>query len=108
MSDELVFSWSDSITDDEMVELVVSHRGRPEVGWWDRIRPHSLGWVTARTRDGVLVGFVNIAWDGGDHAFLLDTKTRRRLAASWCCHRTGQPRRPARDNSGVRVAPRRL
>jgi ribosomal protein S18 acetylase RimI-like enzyme len=23
-----------------------------------------------------LVGFVNVAWDGGDHAFLLDTKTR--------------------------------
>jgi predicted N-acetyltransferase YhbS len=22
------------------------------------------------------VGFVNVAWDGGDHAFLLDTKTR--------------------------------
>ena len=26
--------------------------------------------------DGLLVGFVNVAWDGGDHAFLLDTKTR--------------------------------
>jgi GNAT superfamily N-acetyltransferase len=22
------------------------------------------------------VGFVNVAWDGADHAFLLDTKTR--------------------------------
>jgi hypothetical protein len=32
--------------------------------------------VTARTSDGVLVGFVKIAWDGGDHAFLLDTETR--------------------------------
>ena len=21
-------------------------------------------------------GFVNVAWDGGDHAFLIDTKTR--------------------------------
>lgn len=26
--------------------------------------------------DEALVGFVNVAWDGGDHAFLLDTKTR--------------------------------
>jgi GNAT superfamily N-acetyltransferase len=34
------------------------------------------GWVTARTADGTLVGFVNVAWDGGAHAFLLDTKTR--------------------------------
>jgi ribosomal protein S18 acetylase RimI-like enzyme len=23
-----------------------------------------------------LIGFVNVAWDGGDHAFLIDTKTR--------------------------------
>ncbi len=82
-----------------MVELVDSHGGRSEAGWWDRIRPHSLGWVTARvelavespgqspgTGDrplpelreprGLLVGFVNVATDGGDHAFLIDTKTR--------------------------------
>jgi hypothetical protein len=32
--------------------------------------------VAARTSDGLLVGFVNIAWDGGYHAFLLDTRTR--------------------------------
>jgi GNAT superfamily N-acetyltransferase len=76
MSDELVYPWRASISADEMVELVDSHGGRPEAGWWDQIRPHSLGWVTAHTSDGVLVGFVNIAWDGGDHAFLLDTKTR--------------------------------
>jgi GNAT superfamily N-acetyltransferase len=82
-----------------MVELVDSHGGRSEAGWWDRIRPHSLGWVTARVergdeprgrsprtgdsplpepgeRHGLLVGFVNVATDGGDHAFLIDTKTR--------------------------------
>jgi ribosomal protein S18 acetylase RimI-like enzyme len=45
-------------------------------GWRDQIRSHSLGWVTARDGDGVVVGFVNVAWDGGDHAFLLDPKTR--------------------------------
>jgi len=28
--------------------------------------------VTARA-DGDLVGFVNVAWDGGSHAFVLDT-----------------------------------
>ncbi len=32
--------------------------------------------MTARDGDGALVGFVNVAWDGGDHAFLLDTKVR--------------------------------
>ena len=59
-----------------MVKLVTSHGGIPSPGWWDRIRAHSFGWVTARTDGGTLVGFVNVVTDGGDHAFLLDTKTR--------------------------------
>lgn len=59
-----------------MVDLVASYGGTPVPGWWDRIRPHSLGWATARLGDGTLVGFVNVASDGGDHAFLIDTKTR--------------------------------
>lgn len=76
MPDDLVYAWRDLITDDEMVELVRSHGGSSEVGWWAQVWPNSLGWVTARTSDGLLVGFVNVAWDGADHAFLLDTKTR--------------------------------
>lgn len=68
-------TWRGPVTDRELVELVVSHGGHAVAGWWDRIRPHSLGWVAARDGD-FLVGFVNVAWDGGDHAFLLDTKTR--------------------------------
>ncbi|MBD0330927.1 MAG: GNAT family N-acetyltransferase [Thermoleophilia bacterium] len=70
------FEWRGEVSDDELVELTRSHGGKPEAGWWDRIRLHSLGWVTARSGDGALVGFVNVAWDGGDHAFLLDTKVR--------------------------------
>lgn len=70
------YSWRQSIADAEMVDLVRSHGGRAEAGWWDRIQRHSLGWVSARDADGLLVGFVNVAWDGGDHAFLIDTKTR--------------------------------
>jgi len=67
--------WRAPVTDQELVLLTRSHGGRAVAGWWDQIRPHSLGWATARLRDGSLVGFVNVAWDGGDHAFLLDTKT---------------------------------
>ena len=26
--------------------------------------------------ESALIGFVNVAWDGGDHAFLLDTTVR--------------------------------
>jgi ribosomal protein S18 acetylase RimI-like enzyme len=73
--DGVTYRWRGSLTDGEMVDLVDAHGGRAAAGWWDRIRPHSLGWVTARVPDGTLVSFVNVAWDGGDHAFLLDTKT---------------------------------
>lgn len=39
--------------------------------WSDAASKHSLGWVTAR--DGsVLVGFINVVWDGGAHAWLQD------------------------------------
>ncbi|TDE94127.1 GNAT family N-acetyltransferase [Occultella glacieicola] len=75
-STDVQIEWRAPVSDDELVELTTSHGGTPEVGWWDRVRPHSLGWVSARTEDGRLVGFVNVAWDGGDHAFLIDTKTR--------------------------------
>jgi GNAT superfamily N-acetyltransferase len=40
--------------------------------WWSRVNRFSLGWVCARLDDR-LVGFLNVAWDGGVHAFLLDT-----------------------------------
>jgi len=50
-----------------------------DVAWPDgtrapsgRVLDASLCWVTARVR-GALVGFVNVATDGGAHAFVLDT-----------------------------------
>jgi ribosomal protein S18 acetylase RimI-like enzyme len=70
------FAWRGEATDDELVALTRSHGGRAQAGWWDRTRPHSLGWVTARGADEALIGFVNVAWDGCDHAFLIDTKVR--------------------------------
>ncbi|WP_432563551.1 GNAT family N-acetyltransferase [Kineococcus sp. SYSU DK003] len=70
------YRWRDPITDAEVVDLVLSHAGDASPGWWPRIREHSLGWVGARDEADLLVGFVNVAWDGGDHAFLIDTKTR--------------------------------
>ena len=39
------------------------------------IRPPAAG-ACARQDDGSLVGFVNVAWDGGDRALLLDPKVR--------------------------------
>lgn len=40
--------------------------------WKQQCERHSLGWVCARDA-GALVGFVNVAWDGSGHAFLIDT-----------------------------------
>jgi len=37
-----------------------------------RTRSHSLAWVCAYD-EGRLIGYVNVAWDGGIHAFILDT-----------------------------------
>jgi GNAT superfamily N-acetyltransferase len=76
MTADIGYRWRGALTDAEMVELVMAHGGRAQAGWWDRVRPHCLGWVTARRSDGLLVGFVNVAWDGSDHAILLDTKVR--------------------------------
>lgn len=46
------------------------------IDWQGRLERHSLGWVCAH-RDEVLAGFVNVAWDGGAHAFLVDTVVAR-------------------------------
>jgi len=43
-----------------------------EDDWVAQVHEHSLGWVCARDAEG-LVGFVNVPWDGGVHAFVLDT-----------------------------------
>ncbi|MGW7449011.1 GNAT family N-acetyltransferase [Kitasatospora sp. NPDC054795] len=70
------YLWRGPLTDPELDTLHAEgfgHPGEPgdRIG---RLERHSLGWVTARrTADDALVGFVNLAWDGGAHAFLLDT-----------------------------------
>ena len=40
--------------------------------WAERLREHSLSWVGAFDQES-LIGFVHACWDGGLHAFLLDT-----------------------------------
>ncbi|MEU3844700.1 GNAT family N-acetyltransferase [Streptomyces sp. NPDC028635] len=70
----ITYEWRGDFTDDETDHLHAECFGHPPLGaeWRARLLGHSLGWVCAR-RDGVLVGFVNLAWDGGAHAFVLDT-----------------------------------
>jgi predicted N-acetyltransferase YhbS len=40
--------------------------------WAERLDRHALTWIGAFDDDRV-VGFVQVCWDGGAHAFLLDT-----------------------------------
>jgi hypothetical protein len=40
--------------------------------WASRLERHSVSWVGAFS-EGRLVGFVHAVWDGGIHAFVLDT-----------------------------------
>ena len=44
----------------------------PVLPWNHRLHHHSLTWVEAYAA-ARLVGFVNVVWDGGTHAFVLDT-----------------------------------
>lgn len=66
--------WRAPVTNEELEALHAEGFGHEATGfdWLARLSRHSLGWVCAR-RDGDLVGFVNVIWDGGAHAFILDT-----------------------------------
>ena len=68
------YEWRGAVANDEVNVLHAEgfgHRVLDE-DWLAQLERHSLGWVCARD-GGALVGFVNVAWDGGTHAFILDT-----------------------------------
>lgn len=62
------------IDDEELSRLHDIAFGTPGevVPWADRVRRFSVTWVGAFDGDA-LVGFVHAVWDGGSHAFVLDT-----------------------------------
>jgi len=68
------YAWRGDFASQELDELhsVAFATKRTQIDWQQQVKAHSLGWVTARQL-GKLVGFVNVAWDGGTHAFILDT-----------------------------------
>ena len=80
------YEWRGAFENVELERLHAEGFGRrvlEDADWVGQVERHSLGWVVARDTDGggdgaggdraPLVGFVNIAWDGGVHAFVLDT-----------------------------------
>ena len=83
--------WRDEVTSAEVNALHAEAFGTrvfsdQEWDWRTLLERHSLGWVTARDHAGTLVGFVNVLWDGGVHAWLQDTmvaaSARRRGVAT--------------------------
>ena len=70
----LTYEWRGDFGNAEVTSLHSAGFDHPltQDDWWGRVNRHSLGWVCARD-DGVLVGFVNVAWDGARHAFIVDT-----------------------------------
>ena len=50
-----------------------SWQNRPDTSDWQPVLSHSLVHIVARC-DALLVGFVHVAWDGRDHAFLLNPR----------------------------------
>ncbi len=79
----LRYEWRGQFANVELNELHAEAfgHGALEDDWVAQVDRHSLGWVCARD-DDALVGFVNVPWDGGVHAFVLDTivavRARRR------------------------------
>lgn len=76
----IAYVWRGAFADADLNALHAAGFGHPvlEDGWWAQVNRHSLGWVCAR-QGAELVGFVNVAWDGGVHAFILDTLVCARL-----------------------------
>ena len=77
----ITYGWRGDFMDPELNALHAEAFGHPSFEDWDRenqTRRHSLGWVCARDGEE-LVGFVNVAWDGAVHAFVLDTMVAARV-----------------------------
>ncbi|GAA1040035.1 GNAT family N-acetyltransferase [Virgisporangium ochraceum] len=74
------YEWRGGFTNDAVNRLHAEGFGHRllDDDWWGQVNRHSLGWVVAYDGDE-LVGFVNVAWDGGIHAFIIDTLTTPRV-----------------------------
>lgn len=72
MVSEIDFWFSRPISSSAINALMASAWPRYSDRDWDPVLARSLEYVCAFFKDE-LIGFVNVAWDGGQHAFLLDT-----------------------------------
>ena len=71
MSEEILYQRHGTVDPDQLTALFTTAWGEPKPHY-ERVLARSFTWVTASS-EGRLVGFVNVAWDGDAHFFLLDT-----------------------------------
>jgi GNAT superfamily N-acetyltransferase len=71
---DVTYAWRAPFGNEELNELHAEGFGHEvlDYDWLAQVERWSLGWVCARDGEG-LVGFVNVPWDGGSHAFVKDT-----------------------------------
>jgi GNAT superfamily N-acetyltransferase len=71
---DLEYQWRAPFANVDLNALHAQGFGRKpvDVDWRGQVERHSLGWACV-FGEGRLVGFVNVAWDGGVHAFVVDT-----------------------------------
>lgn len=76
------YEWRGDFDNTALNALHADGFGHPvaQTDWRQRLERHSLGWACA-WEDSSLIGFVNVVWDGGVHAFILDTVVARRHRA---------------------------
>jgi hypothetical protein len=85
------YEWRGDFDNGEVNELHAAAFDHPVLNddWSGQLRVHSLGWVSARDA-AALVGFVNVAWDGGVHAFVLEGSRRASYSGqTWQLYSSG-------------------
>ncbi len=75
---QIEYRVSPEVTNQELNTLFADAWGEPSDRDFAPVLERSLAYICAYS-DGELVGFVNVAWDGGIHAFVLDTTVRSHL-----------------------------
>jgi GNAT superfamily N-acetyltransferase len=70
------YAVSPALHNDELNTLFATAWDEHQAADFQPVLAHSLLWIAAY-HESQCVGFVNVAWDGGIHAFLLDTTVHR-------------------------------
>ena len=103
----VMYSVSPPITNEALNRLFSESWDDHQAGNFAPVLARSLAYVCAY-HERRLVGFVNVAWDGGNHAFLLDTTVHPSVRRQRDRARTGASGSRSGTGARDRLAARRL